>query len=263
VPAEDGHYVDGEPLGHAELLAAMAGAGVERAILVPPTWAEDGNAVALEAARRHPGSFGVMGKLGLRWEVPEQSLEDWRATPGMLGIRVILSMEADRAAFDAGRLEWMWQEAERAQVPIMVYPPGLIDQIAQVAEAHPGLRLIVDHCGAPVTAGMPGLIDAVGVLNRHAHLANLAVKASVLPLYSDKTYPFPDVQRAVTTLIEGFGPDRVFWGSDFTRGLGCSYAQSVAMMTDDFPGLQGHDLDLVMGEGLSRWLDWPASCDGI
>jgi len=53
------------PLGHEELLREMDGAGVSRCVLVPPTWEDDRNDTSLEAARRHPDRFRVMGKLKL------------------------------------------------------------------------------------------------------------------------------------------------------------------------------------------------------
>ena len=52
------------PLGCDELLREMDGAGVQRCILVPPTWEADRNDTALEAARLHPDRLAVMGKIG-------------------------------------------------------------------------------------------------------------------------------------------------------------------------------------------------------
>jgi predicted TIM-barrel fold metal-dependent hydrolase len=54
VPAQDSGYVHGTAMTADELVDAMAVAGVDRAILVPPTWAEDGNDIALSAARAYP-----------------------------------------------------------------------------------------------------------------------------------------------------------------------------------------------------------------
>ena len=53
------------PLGHQELLREMDGAGVERCILVPPTWEDDRNDTSLEAARLYPNRFRVMGRIKL------------------------------------------------------------------------------------------------------------------------------------------------------------------------------------------------------
>jgi L-fuconolactonase len=50
------------PLGKDELLAEMDKAGVDRVVIVPPSWEGDGNDLAIEAARSHPGRFAVMGR---------------------------------------------------------------------------------------------------------------------------------------------------------------------------------------------------------
>src|SRR5438309_1553585 len=47
------------------VLAAMKEAGVDRVVLVPPSWEGDRNDLALDAARLHPDRFGVMGRLAI------------------------------------------------------------------------------------------------------------------------------------------------------------------------------------------------------
>lgn len=50
------------PLGKEELLAEMKKAGVDRAILVPPSWEGDRNDLANDAASSHPEEFATMGR---------------------------------------------------------------------------------------------------------------------------------------------------------------------------------------------------------
>ena len=50
-----------EPFTIERLMPIMDEAGVERAVIVPPSWPGDRNDYALEAAQRYPGRFGVMG----------------------------------------------------------------------------------------------------------------------------------------------------------------------------------------------------------
>ena len=40
----------------------MAAAGVDRAVIVPPSWEGDRNDLALAAAQAHPDKFAVMGR---------------------------------------------------------------------------------------------------------------------------------------------------------------------------------------------------------
>src|SRR5260221_11449645 len=72
------------PLGAAELLADMDRAGVDRVVIVPPSWEGDRNDVALAAADRHPDRFAVMGRLALRDPHSPGRIAAWRPQPGIL-----------------------------------------------------------------------------------------------------------------------------------------------------------------------------------
>jgi uncharacterized protein YyaL (SSP411 family) len=51
------------PITAESLLADMAEAGVQRAVLVPPSWEGERNDVCLAAAQAYPDRFAVMGRL--------------------------------------------------------------------------------------------------------------------------------------------------------------------------------------------------------
>ena len=59
------------PLSHPKLLTLMNEAGVDCAVLVPPSLDGDRNDLCLAAAREHPGRFAVMGRFGDRIGVLE------------------------------------------------------------------------------------------------------------------------------------------------------------------------------------------------
>ena len=50
------------PLGKEELLAEMDKAGIDRVVIVPPSWEGDRNDVAIDAATSHPQRFAIMGR---------------------------------------------------------------------------------------------------------------------------------------------------------------------------------------------------------
>ena len=51
------------PLGADELLREMDAAGVDRVVIVPPSWEGDRNDLGLAAAKAHPQRFAVMGRI--------------------------------------------------------------------------------------------------------------------------------------------------------------------------------------------------------
>ena len=242
-------------LGPDELLDRMNAAGVDRAVLIPPTWEGSRNDLVLAAAAAHPDRFAVMGRLD--WADPAQValVATWRDSPGMLGIRMSLNrgdiLGRIQAGFDTG----FFAAAEAHGVPLTIYMPGRYADYERIAAAFPGLRITVDHA-AIESAGTP-LDAAVKPLLALAALPNVAVKASALPCFVDEPFPFPSITRAVGDLVAAFGAERVFFGSDLSR-LPCSYEQLVEVFARHMPALPDDQRHLVMGDALADWLGWPA-----
>src|SRR5215475_13174220 len=63
-----------EPFTIEKLVPLMDQAGVDRVIVVPP----DGNDYALEAAKRYPNRFGVMGRIPLKNPQTAALLPKWK-----------------------------------------------------------------------------------------------------------------------------------------------------------------------------------------
>jgi predicted TIM-barrel fold metal-dependent hydrolase len=244
------------PLGHDELLREMDGAGVSRCILVPPTWEADRNDTSLEAARLHPDRFRVMGKLSLTNPNGRALMATWKQQPYMLGIRMVFNRGESAKWLTDGTADWLWQEAERYDIPVMTLAQGQVPQLGEIAERHPALRLIVDHMGLnSVLRGKPlgPSVDDVVKLARHK---NVAVKVSALPCYVDEPYPFPTLHPLVRRVVDAFGPQRCFWGTDLSH-LPCPYKQVVTLFIEEMKSLSTTELEWIMGRGLAEWLNWP------
>src|ERR687895_1355853 len=69
------------PLGEEELLREMDAAGVDRVVIVPPSWEGDRNDLALEAARLHPDRFAIMGRLAIQKPESRALVADWKKQP--------------------------------------------------------------------------------------------------------------------------------------------------------------------------------------
>ena len=72
------------PLGKDDLLREMDAAGVDRAIIVPPSWEGDRNDLATEAAIAHPFRFATMGRIDPQAPASRGQLADWREQSAML-----------------------------------------------------------------------------------------------------------------------------------------------------------------------------------
>jgi L-fuconolactonase len=248
-----------EPFLVENLLPMMDEAGVDRAVIVPPSWEGDRNDYALEAAAKFPDRFAVMGRIRLGDPKSAALLPDWKKQPGMLGMRFTFHTPVLRQPLLDGKFDWVWGEMERLGIPAMVlFHHEYMHLADKVAERYPGLRLILDHLGLKSAKDVTEAQN-FATLDKTLALAkrsNVAAKVSAMPCYAgDKTYPFRSVHPHIRRVFDAFGPKRTFWGTDWSR-LPCTYRQGVTMFTEEMPWLKGQDLEWVMGRGICEWIGW-------
>ncbi len=244
-----------EPLSYERLRGFMAEAGVDAAIVVPPSWQGDDNDYALEAARAYPQQFAVMGRLPLERPEARAALEDF-LVPGMLGMRITLHPVRNRGWMTGGVLDWFWPAAERLDIPLMLNVTDFLPETAEVAARHPGLRIIVDHMGLGKEHVDDGIAAAAERTLALARYPNVAVKLSAAVTFSTAPYPFRNVFPTVRRFVETFGPQRCFWGADFTR-IRATYREAVTMFTEEMDFLSPADKDWIMGRAIAAFLGWP------
>ncbi len=240
-----------------ELLAEMEAAGVDAALIHPPiSWDPASQDQAEAAAARWPDRFAILGQVPL--ETPAESarlLETWRQRPGQKGLRYALVNPHEQSKPMDGSMDWLWPVAERHGLPIATMAWRFFPTFRAIAERHPNLRLIIDHCGLIRNArGLAAFAD-IETLLALAKLPNVALKATGAPHYAIEPYPFRDIHDGLRRIYDAFGPERFFWGTDITR-MPCSWRQCVTLFTEELPWLSGRDLDLVMGRGLRDWIGW-------
>ncbi|HSQ04403.1 MAG TPA: hypothetical protein VLN59_10230 [Burkholderiales bacterium] len=109
-----------QPFTKDHLLREMDAAGVQGAVLVTPLWEGVRNDVVLAAANAHPDRFAVMGRFDVTAPDARDLIPGWRAQRGMLGLR-LLFVRGTRPLLTEGGADWLWPEAEKARVPIMLF----------------------------------------------------------------------------------------------------------------------------------------------
>ncbi|HEY6239894.1 MAG TPA: amidohydrolase family protein, partial [Burkholderiales bacterium] len=246
-----------EPFTIEKLVPMMDEAGVDRVVVVPPSWPGDRNDYALEAARRYPGRFAVMGRIPLRDPQSAALLPKWKDQPGMLGVRLTF-IGATAGWLSDGTADWFWPAAEKAQLPVMFLTEGRSAEIARVAERHPQLTLIADHMGVRADVVKAGkLADAINQTLSLARYPNVSVKLSAAPNNSTEAYPFRDFTPHIKRLFEAYGPRRCYWGTDITNGwTKATYRQRITHFTQELDFLSEDDKDWVMGRAILARLNW-------
>jgi predicted TIM-barrel fold metal-dependent hydrolase len=236
----------------------MDEAGVDRAVIVPPSWPGDRNDYALEAVKRYPTRFRVMGKLPLQDPKSLDLLPKWKEQPGMVGLRVIFNNAQTIPWLTDGTADRFWPAAEKAGLPVMCFAPGRTAMLGPVAERHPQLTLILDHMG--VTAAMVKdnkLEEGIGQTVALAKYPNVSVKVSASPGLSREPYPFRDVAVHVKRVFDAYGPQRSYWGTDLTNSYAkASYRQRISHFTEELSFFSESDKDWVMGRAIVQRLKW-------
>jgi predicted TIM-barrel fold metal-dependent hydrolase len=249
-----------EPFTIERALPMMDEAGVDRVVIVPPG-VNERNDYALEAARRYPGRFAVMGKIRLQDPASAALLPAWREQPGMLGVRLVFNTPATLAWLSDGTADWFWPEAEKAGLPVMFLAGGGIPKFTAIAERHPQLTLIVDHMGLNsssrnnrLTENVAAAIDSSVALARYP---NVSVKFSGAVGNSLEPYPFRDMTGHLKRLFDAYGPQRCHWATDITNSLAsATWRQRVTHITEELSFLSESDKDWVMGRGIMARLKW-------
>jgi predicted TIM-barrel fold metal-dependent hydrolase len=254
-----------EPFSYDTLLSSMNEAGVDRAILVPPSWEGNRNDYALEAAGRFPDRFAVMGRIRVDDPTSAELLPKWKDEPGMLGLRVTF-LGSQASWVDDGTADWFWPAAEKAGIPVMCLVRHGPADLARVAERHPRLTLILDHMGLAGEMHMgvsgeaskarlrAGAIDQTISLSRYP---NVSVKLSSAPAYSSEAYPFHDMAAHIRRVVDAYGPRRCYWGTDLTKAIATiPYRDHVRYFTEALEFLSEEDKDWIMGRAILTRLDW-------
>jgi predicted TIM-barrel fold metal-dependent hydrolase len=243
-----------EPFTYEKLLPMMNEAGVDRAVIVPPSWEGDRVDYALEAAKRYPDRFAVMGRIPLNDKALAARLATWKQQPGMLGLRVTF-LRSQASWLTDGTAEWFWPAAEKAGIPVM-FLATRIAELGRIAERHPQLTLIIDHMGLSgetVNAGKRTAMiqQTVGL----AKYPNVSVKLSSAPAYTP--YPFRDMTPIIRSCFDAYGPQRCYWGTDITNSLAkATYQQRIVHFTQELGFLSEEDKDWVMGRAILARLAW-------
>jgi L-fuconolactonase len=198
-------------------------------------------------------------------ETPE-IVERLVATPGVVGLRLLPGFPFDGSELsrfvDGREYDAIFGKANQHGLTVCLYLPDNVDLATPYIVRHPELRFVVDHVGlhsppsGPKAPG-PGIFDELPKVLALAKYPNVAVKFSGVPSLSAQPYPFDDVLPYVRQLVDAFTPQRLIWGSDFTRCAPLhTYAESLEFVTQS-QILSESDKDAVLSKSMQEWFKWP------
>ncbi len=255
----NGHRL--EPFTYQECIELMDQAGVNRALILPPSWEGDRVDYAIEACEKYPQRFGIMARVPQNQPAEAKAmLKDWKGVPGIKGTRLTFHRPIDRNWMIDGTADWYWPFAAEHGIKTMVHAPIWKAELGAIAQRYPHLKIIIDHMGIMARC----VDDAIGywvseTADLHVH-PNIYVKVSALPGYSTQPYPYHNIDKYVHEMVGKMGAKRCFWGTDLTRLMdhGLTYQDTIEHFTKHL-GFSAEQLEWIMGGGICQVLEWPSN----
>ena len=241
-----------------DMVAAMDAVGVAGALLISPyaMYRYDAS-YALEVYARHPGRFGLIKPFDPHSPTVADEIADWTATPGVVGVRVMLAY-ADYDADDPG-LHRVFAAAAAAGVPLNVMAAGKLPLLAELSRRNPNTQVVIDHVGLAQPFVPPPPAEPFADLPNVLALAqydNVAIKISGAGTLSHQPFPYPDIWAPLGQVFAAYGLERCLWGTDWTRAVNLlTYQQGVDAfrITDT---LSDAERSVLMGGALTRIYNW-------
>ncbi len=242
-----------------QMVAAMVAAGVDGAILVSPfsLYRYDAS-YALEIHSLYPDRFGLIKPVNPTDPAVEETIADWAATAGTVGVRLMLHPDNSPDPADPG-INRVLATAARHSLPVNLLATARLDQARELAVRNPDTQLVIDHLGLQQPFEPPPpeypFADLPGVLALAAQ-PNVAIKITGACTLSHEPFPYADIWDHLERIFDAFGLDRCLWGTDWTRAVSMlTYEQGVqAFRIHD--RLSDSDRTQLMGGTSARIYNW-------
>jgi L-fuconolactonase len=242
-----------------QMVAAMDAVGVDGALLVSPfsLYRYDAS-YALEVHSRHPNRFALIKPVDPTDPAVANTIADWAATPGTVGVRVMLNRDLPDDPADPG-INRVLATAASHSLPVNLLAWGRLDQVRELARRNPNTQMVIDHVGLQQPFAPPPPAEPFSELPKVLALAeqpNVAIKITGACTLSHDPFPYPDIWEPLGRIFDAFGLDRCLWGTDWTRAVALlTYEQGVEAfrVTDR---LSDSDRETLMGGALQRIYNW-------
>jgi predicted TIM-barrel fold metal-dependent hydrolase len=241
------------------MVAAMDKVGVDGAIFISAfSMYQYDASYAVSVQQAHPNRFAIVKPVDPNDPVVADVIADWKRTPGAVGVRIMLTKEANRAPDDPG-LDRICRAAARENLPVNVLFWGNLAAGTALIDRHPETRFIIDHLGILQPREPPAPPEPWADLPQVLQLArrpNAVIKVSGACTLSKQPYPFPDIWDPLARIFDAWGFERCLWGTDWTRAFAVvNYEQAVEpfLMTDR---LSDSERGMLMGGATAKAYGW-------
>jgi predicted TIM-barrel fold metal-dependent hydrolase len=236
---ERSSWSEQRPVTIEQLIESQDQAGISKAALVQASTAYGfDNSYVADALDRYPGRFVGVASVDFVDADAVSKLDYWIRDRGLGGVRIRAADGSTRvptpgSGLDDPTMNPVWEYLEGSRVPVCVQmhshqAPNLVS----VLERFPNLIVALDHGARPRLDGGPPYDGAedLFVLTR---FENVFLKLTSVTVRRAAGEPGGDPAKLVRKLVDGFGANRVTWGSNFPASDG-SLAELRRLAEDAF-----------------------------
>lgn len=269
--------VDAESRGSVEsLLYEMDRHGVDHAAIVCARIGggsggegcanDDNNEYVLDAARTHPGRLTAWIDVDCVWRPEHHTagaadrLRRALAETGATGFTHYVAAENDGWMRSEDAAAFFAVAAEAGAAASIAATPAWFTDLGAVAASHPNLPILVHHMGLP-SQGDDREHELV-LLSSLAEHPSIGVKISGFNYNAPRAwdFPYPDSIALFTRILDAFGPDRLYWGSDFPASRDqLTYRQSIEVLRTHCAFAGEPAIAAILGGNAARLLALPAT----
>ncbi|NLE80273.1 MAG: amidohydrolase family protein [Rhodococcus sp.] len=241
-----------------EVLPELRAAGVDFTVQVQSGDTTEDTELMRESAARHPEVAGVVGYAPIdRPAECARVIESWAGDPLMVGVRTLIHNQPDPDWLlqpEVGEGLALLAEAGLTFDVVAVLPRHL-EIVPLIAQAHPGLKLVIDHLAKP-PIGLEDrepwwslIAEAAAHPNVHAKVSGLYSPAEESSAATAELLR-PFVDRA----LEVFGVERLMYGGDWPISvLSGGYTRVWSSLQPLFDALSPVEREQILGRTAARF----------
>jgi predicted TIM-barrel fold metal-dependent hydrolase len=234
------------------LLELMKANGVERTVIIQVIYYRFDNRYLRDVLKRYPRQFRGVARVNPEGPSAPDDLSRL-VEEGFRGVRISPAADASGDWIRGPLMPPLWKRCQALKVPMTVLAPVTrMPDLAPLIEKHPELTVVIDHM-ADSPLDRPHELEKLLALRRYP---KLFVKISHTWSLSRQDYPYKDSQAQVKRLYDGFGPQRLMWGTDWPLVENyCGYAKALALVRDEMDFLSDDDRRWMLRKTIERV--WP------
>ena len=223
---------------------------------------EDNNDYVAAFARKYPDRITPWVDIDCIWRKEHHTpgavkrLNEELDRNNAIGFTHYVGQQDGWFATDEGR-EFFRTAAERKVIASLAMGPEWFPALREIAKENPTLPILIHHMSFPGNNNGVYNQNDLDELVKTAELPNVGVKISGFNYNSHKkwNFPYPDSQKLFKTIVDAYGVDRLYWGSDFPASRDMlTYTQAQEVLRSCVDYLSAAQKDLILGDNLARLL---------